>query len=673
MHVGLLIFLLISVGIHENATYDLNVEKIYNKISTIGQQLEQQLGDYLDIEAPISKDERQRNRNDEQDDGEIVNNDLELLDTIEKFVTKRIEKYNTESELQLSNEKYVNTTTMTEYDINEQNGFTYPEEKFSNENENITSSKRAVGVDITLWPKDNKGELHIPYVIGSSISKGSVKYNKIIGFISTMNRIIKCNANTWLPRTNEVAYVNFMDSKGCASYVGKISSPQPQPIFLADGCVLYNTGTVIHEMMHAMGFYHEHQRADRDQYVTINYANIITGKENNFRKIITRKTTSPYDYGSVMHYGARFFSKNWKNTISTVKNSDANKMGQRIGASDKDIQEINDLYQCFKTPTKPAIFIGSCSHWLSRQPCVYHYFDVLRAEPRRSPLGRPRKRCRDRGSSWYCERVLRRFSDACKWSSFIKRICKLSCAQCAGDAFLSAYRKAIHKRTTCRTYRHRRWYKYCVRWNFKTVVTPSVIYSEISGNDIRRATNCTCNKENCEEKKYCASIRYRRVVMSHNLILSTSNMSVCLKNTDFRHGMSAKCDESNTHYLEDRNVDNQWHTAKFSFKAKCDDLEITVSVQKGIDGFHLDNSTLHVGDCPTDYSDKNEDSTDLNFFDAEEYAPVLSETEINDEEQHEYDSKVQDTKEIQGKVEQLSGELKSLTDQLKELDSTDIL
>jgi len=167
--------------------------------------------------------------------------------------------------------------------------------------------------------------------------------------------------------------------------------------------------------------------------------------------------------------------------------------------------------------------------------------------------------------------------------------------------------------------------------------------------------------------------------MSHNLILSTSNMSVCLKNTDFRHSMSGKCDKSNTQYLKDRNVDNQWHTAKFSFKAKCDDLEITVSVQKGMDGFHLDNSTLHVGDCPTDYSNKNEDSPDLNFFDAAEYAsvmsetPVMSEAETNDEEQHQYDSKVQDTKEIQGKVEQLSSELKSLTDQLKELDSTDIL
>ena len=31
-------------------------------------------------------------------------------------------------------------------------------------------------------------------------------------------------------------------------------------------------------MMHAMGFFHEHQRKDRNQYVKVNYANIQSGK-----------------------------------------------------------------------------------------------------------------------------------------------------------------------------------------------------------------------------------------------------------------------------------------------------------------------------------------------------------------------------------------------------------
>ena len=44
---------------------------------------------------------------------------------------------------------------------------------------------------------------------------------------------------------------------------------------------------VIHELLHAVGFAHEQTRPDRDQYVTIHYNNIQSGREHNFQRFLT--------------------------------------------------------------------------------------------------------------------------------------------------------------------------------------------------------------------------------------------------------------------------------------------------------------------------------------------------------------------------------------------------
>ena len=68
----------------------------------------------------------------------------------------------------------------------------------------------------------------------------------------------------------------------------------------------------MHELMHAAGFWHEQSRADRDDYITINWDNIKSGMEFNFLKYDLRKIDhlgAKYDTCSVMHYGAYAFAK----------------------------------------------------------------------------------------------------------------------------------------------------------------------------------------------------------------------------------------------------------------------------------------------------------------------------------------------------------------------------
>lgn len=76
------------------------------------------------------------------------------------------------------------------------------------------------------------------------------------------------------PRTNEKDYVKFVsDNSGCWSYLGKVGGEQPINLQIP-GCVT-KKGTIMHEIMHAVGFWHEHTRVDRDNYVDIIWNNII--------------------------------------------------------------------------------------------------------------------------------------------------------------------------------------------------------------------------------------------------------------------------------------------------------------------------------------------------------------------------------------------------------------
>jgi len=145
---------------------------------------------------------------------------------------------------------------------------------------------------------------------------------------------------TILERTDNtiIDYINFVAKEGCASWVGKIGGEQE--IWVGPTC---NTGSMIHEIGHALGLFHEHTRADRDNHIIVEWDNIKTDKELNFDIISDGiELIGEYDYGSIMHYGTHYFSAAGQSTITVP---DGISIGQRQALSPGDISTIATMYQ----------------------------------------------------------------------------------------------------------------------------------------------------------------------------------------------------------------------------------------------------------------------------------------------------------------------------------------
>uniref|UniRef100_A0AAY4E954 Metalloendopeptidase n=1 Tax=Denticeps clupeoides TaxID=299321 RepID=A0AAY4E954_9TELE len=183
-----------------------------------------------------------------------------------------------------------------------------------------------------FWTKSTNGLVPVPFVLSSAFSSSDKQM-----IATAMNTFHTKTCIRFVPRTTQTDYLSIESKDGCYSSLGRQGGQQTVSLN-TNGCI-YN-GVIQHELNHALGFYHEHTRSDRDQHVTINYANIVPGMAYNFDKQNTNNQNTPYDYSSVMHY------QHYTHPLHIISSSKIFFYRDRMDMSSIDILRINKLYGC---------------------------------------------------------------------------------------------------------------------------------------------------------------------------------------------------------------------------------------------------------------------------------------------------------------------------------------
>ena len=150
-------------------------------------------------------------------------------------------------------------------------------------------------------------------------------------------------------------FLSLPSLSSCKSEVGykpfRAYRGMGQPMQLSQAYCLQakDRGKIVHEIGHAIGFYHEQQRPDRDDYVEILWDNLIDTREirSDYEiKTGAHSTGTKYDYKSIMHYSPTVNTVNGNATMIIKDERFTDIVGTRNQPSSTDYRQANLFYSC---------------------------------------------------------------------------------------------------------------------------------------------------------------------------------------------------------------------------------------------------------------------------------------------------------------------------------------
>lgn len=197
------------------------------------------------------------------------------------------------------------------------------------------------------WP-----EGRIPYVVSNVFTAAQEK------MISQAMKEIKDRTGVrFVHRTHEEDFVRIIKTNdGCYYEAGPGRKGGVQELSLQDNnqasCFYHDI--IIHELLHAVGLWHEQSRYDRNQFVSIIWDNIAKGRKPQFQRIPASRSDvydTGYDYRSVMHYDKNAFGVT--STAITIRPKDEdylNVIGRVESMSANDARKVRRIYQDLLEP-----------------------------------------------------------------------------------------------------------------------------------------------------------------------------------------------------------------------------------------------------------------------------------------------------------------------------------